>query len=491
MSSRLDRGGRTSGFDGGTAGVHAHGRGPAMTALFIALFFAVASNTMVLTGLPQIIGDLYGTPVQYTWIVTTSLLVLAVTTPVWGRLADRYSATRLLLISLAIYAVGSIGAGSAFEPWTIVACRVLIGAGAGGIVTLVQLIVTGMTSPRERPKFFGMLGSVTSVAAILAPALGGLIVDVGGWRWVFYSTAPVALIALVMVWRFAPVISTTGTPSARFDVSGTVLIASTVTAAMIALSALAEVPLLAATAGAATALLLLATVLVERRALSPLIPPALMRNRHVVLVLIASGVGGVAAFGTSVYLAMYFQDVRGATAGESGLLLIPLSIATLIASLSVGVIVSRTGRDKMMLALGMGAVVAGYGMLVPITPDSPLAYVVAGGAVVSLGVGAVTQQVIATGQRFLRDDELAVGSSLILFLRSLMTVLCLSGFGAVLAAMANGAGAPLPGIRIVLTACLVIGAAGFVAVLSLPAVRMREKRGNVAITPRDEPETVV
>lgn len=493
---RLDRGDQNHGMSGTAAGPRRRRRGPAFAALFIALFFAVASNTMVLTGLPQIIGDLNGSALQYTWIVTTSLLVLAVTTPVWGRLSERISGTRLLMLSLGLYFIGSIGAGSASEPWTIVACRVVIGAGAGGIVTLVQLIVTGMTTPRERPAYFGALGSVTSVAAILAPALGGIIVDLGGWRWVFYSTAPVALVALIMVWRFAPVVIPEFANRGRFDVAGTLTIAATVTAAMVGLSLLQSAPMLALIAGVLSLVLLGIAVYVEHRAANPLVPGALLRSRDLTLILIASGVGGVAAFGTSVYLAMYFQTVRDATAGESGLLLIPLSAATLLASLLAGYIVTRTRRDKAVLTVGMLSIVVGYGMLAFLDLESSMVYVVAAGAAVCLGVGAVGQQVIATGQRFLRHDQMAVGSALILFLRSLATVICLSGFGALLAFAASAvpdSEAVLVGIRFVFVACLVGGAVGFLAVLALPSRRLDADTGagNVLITPRDQTETAV
>lgn len=474
------------------AGPRPRNRGPAMAALFIALFFAVASNTMVLTGLPQIIGDLDGTAIQYTWIVTTSLLVLAVTTPVWGRLTDRFSATKLLMAALALYFVGSLGAGSALEPWSIVACRVLIGAGAGGIVTLVQLIVTAMTSTHERPAFFGALGSVTSVAALLAPALGGFIVDLGGWRWVFYSTAPVALIALLMIWRFTPVIVPELRASGRFDVAGTVIIAVAATAAMVALSLIQAAPIAAAIAGGTTIVLTIASVLVERRATNALIPPRLIRDRRLIFVLITSGVGGVAAFGTSVYLAMYFQDVQGATAGESGLLLIPLSAATLVSSLSVGYFVTRTGRDKAALMTGLALVVIGYAMLTFLERSTSAIYVIGAGVLVSLGIGAVGQQIVATGQRFLSRDDTAVGSSLILFLRSLSTVLCLSGFGAMLAFVAvlvPGPSAVLDGIRVVFCACLALALIGVLAAVGIPSRRHDEVSGNVRNTPCDEAET--
>ncbi|GAA1704970.1 MDR family MFS transporter [Microbacterium sediminicola] len=440
-----------------------------MTALLLSLFFAMASNTMVLTGLPQIIADLHGTATQYTWIVTTSLLLLAVTTPVWGRLAERYSPTRLLMISLTVYFFGSVGAGAAFDPWMIVACRALIGAGAGGIVTLVQLIVTRMTTPQERPKYFGAIGSVMSVAAVIAPALGGVVVDLGGWRWVFFSTAPLAIVAFLMVWLWAPPVHLDAHRRGPFDVLGTVMIAVAVTAIMVWLTFL-HPPVGAAgiITGIIAVALIAGAVIAERRASAPLVPPALLKNRNLVKVLICSGVAGVAAFGTSVYLAMYLQDVRGLTAGETGLLLIPLSAATFTSSLAVGWLVSRTGRDKGLLLFGVLAIVVGYAVLTLIQEDTPLVLVVCAGATVSLGVGAVTQQIVATGQRYLRPEDLSVGSALILFLRSVITVICLSAFGVVLAFASAGESGELGGIRAVFAACLVVGVAGLIAVAALP-----------------------
>jgi MFS family permease len=450
-------------------------RNLAFSALVLSLFFAMASNTMVLTGMPQLIGDLGGTQTEYTWIVTTSLLLLTVTTPVWGRLADRVSRKRLVQVAILIYCVGTITAGLALAPWMIIGCRAIIGIGAGGIVTVVQLIVTDLTTPEERPRYFGYLGAVMAAAAVAAPALGGLIVDIGGWRWIFFATIPLAAIALTLITALVKLPAHTPQAAAPFDLGGALLALGTVLLAMIWItivgpgsgwfSAISVIVALVVVA------LLLLGVRVERRAARPLVPPALLVPGPLLWVLLASVSVGVATFAASVYLAMYFQDGLGLGAGASGLLLVPMSLATLIGSLVAGRTISRTGRDRPVLVAGAITVTVGFAPLALLQGQAHAWVAASAGLVIGAGVGMLSQQLVATGQRFLRPADIAVGSSLILFVRSLATVLALSIFGIVVSAALvthSGADGVLAGTRAVFQVCALLALAGVGAVLALP-----------------------
>lgn len=450
-------------------------RNLAFGALVLSLFFAMASNTMVLTGMPQLIGDLGGTQTEYTWIVTTSLLLLTVTTPVWGRLADRVSRKHLVQVAIVIYCIGTVAAALSLAPWMIIACRAIIGIGAGGIVTVVQLIVTDLTTPEERPRYFGYLGAVMAAAAVAAPALGGLIVDVGGWRWIFFSTIPLAIIAFTLISLLVRLPAHQPAAAARFDLGGALLALGTVLLAMIWITVIGPGSgwfsvLSIATAVLVIALLLLG-VLVERRAPRPLVPPALLVPGPLLWVLLASVTVGVATFAASVYLAMYFQDGLGLGAGASGFLLVPMSVATLVGSLLAGRTISRTGRDKPILVIGAITVAVGFAPLAFLPDLSTPLIASAAGCVIGAGVGMISQQLVATGQRFLRPADLGVGSSLILFFRSLATVLALSTFGivvsAALAAQDNADGVRA-GTQAVFQVCTVLALAGVAAVLALP-----------------------
>ncbi|MGY4859288.1 MFS transporter [Cryobacterium sp. AP23] len=442
------------------------------------MFFAMASNTMVLTGMPQLIGDLGGSQTEYTWIVTTSLLTLTVTTPVWGRLADRVSRKRLVQVAIVIYCIATITAGLAVAPWMIIACRAIIGIGAGGIVTVVQLIVTDLTTPDERPRYFGYVGAVMAAAAVAAPALGGLIVDAGGWRWIFFATIPLAVIAFTLITALVRLPPPTPQAATPFDLAGALLTLGTVLLAMIWITVIGPAAGWFSTGSLLTVAglvaLLLVGLMVERRAVRPLVPPALLAPGPLLSVLVASVTVGVATFAASVYLAMYFQNGLGLSAGASGLLLVPMSAATLTGSLLAGRHISRTRRDKPVLLAGAITVAVGLAPLALIQDPTHPFVAAAAGLVIGAGVGMLSQQLVATGQRFLKPADLGVGSSLILFVRSLSTVLALSVFGIVIASALAGQSGPagyLAGTQAVFQVCAVIALAGVAAVAALPGSR--------------------
>ncbi|WP_306205369.1 MFS transporter [Actinoplanes sp. RD1] len=447
-----------------------------MAALLLPMFFAMASNTMVLTGLPQIMADLHGTQTQYSWIVTTSLLVLTVATPVWGRLADRADRRALLRNACLIYAAGSTAAGLAPDPWVIVACRVLIGIGAGGIVTLTQLVGTSLTDEVERPRFFGSLGAVMAVATVVAPALGGLVVNLGGWRWTFWATVPLAVLAVALIQAGIPPAPAAAGTGAPFDLAGTVLVVVTALLAMVWITVIGPQPGWAS-APSLTVLVVLAAltalaVILARRAPAPLVPPHLLANAQLVKVLVASAAVGVVTFATSVYLSLYLQSARDYSAGTSGLLLVPMAVTTLAGSLAAGRVISATRRDKQVLLAGSAATLLGLIPLCLLGTATSAAVVAAAGALIGLGLGCTSQQLVVTAQRHLAAADIGVGSSLVLFVRSLATVLCLSAFGVVVAAALPGHDALTgytTGIRYVFQVTGVIAVAGTIALLSLRA----------------------
>lgn len=446
------------------------------------MFFAMASNTMVLTGLPQIMTDLDGTQTQYSWIVTTSLLVLTVATPVWGRIADHADRRTLLRAACLIYAIGSTAAGAAGNPWVIVACRVVIGIGAGGIVTLTQLIGTDLTGEAERPRFFGYLGAVMAVATVIAPGLGGLVVDLGGWRWSFWATVPLAFLALGLIQVALPAGGRrTGAARPPFDLAGTVLVVSTVLLVMIWITAIGpavgwwSLPsvLVVLVVVAATGL----GLWVERRSPAPLVPPHLLAHRQLAKLLLASVAIGVVTFASSVYLSLYLQSARGFSAGQSGLLLMPMAVATFTGSLTAGRIVSATRRHQRVLVTGTVATVVGLVPLCLLTTTTSPVVIALAGVVTGLGLGMTSQQLIVAGQQYLSEHDMGVGSSLILFVRSLATVLCLSAFGVVVAAALPGHTALAgytSGIREVFHVAAVIAVAGLVALLVLRSPQPRQ-----------------
>src|SRR5919202_3931991 len=172
-----------------------------MSGLRLGMFVAILSRTVATTALPRIIGDLGGTQSSYTWVVTSTLLALTVSTPIWGKLADLFDRKLLVQVGLVIYVSGSILAGLAQSTTWLIGCRVLQGLGVGGLTALVQVILSGLVSPRERGRYSGYLGAVFGLGTVAGPLIGGVVTDGLGWRWCFYVGVPFAVAAFIVLQR--------------------------------------------------------------------------------------------------------------------------------------------------------------------------------------------------------------------------------------------------------------------------------------------------
>src|SRR3954454_18340670 len=173
----------------------------AKSGLMLGMFVAILSSTVVSTALPRIISDLGGSQSSYTWVVTSTLLALTVSTPVWGKLADLFDRKLLIQTGLGIYIAGSMLAGLSQSTGWLIACRVVQGLGVGGLTALVQVVLSDLVSPRERGRYSGYLGAVFGVGTVAGPLLGGLLTDSLGWRACFYVGVPFAAAAFVVLQR--------------------------------------------------------------------------------------------------------------------------------------------------------------------------------------------------------------------------------------------------------------------------------------------------
>ena len=142
----------------------------ALSGLLLGMFVAILASTVVSTSLPRIIHDLNGDQTAYTWVVTSTLLATTVSTPIWGKLADLMNRKLLVQLSLVIFVLGSALAGLSQDTNTLIIFRVLQGLGAGGLTSLVQVILSDIIAPRERGRYMGYLGAVLAVGTAGGPA---------------------------------------------------------------------------------------------------------------------------------------------------------------------------------------------------------------------------------------------------------------------------------------------------------------------------------
>lgn len=407
----------------------------ALSGLLLAMFVAILSSTIVSTALPQIIGDLGGSQSSYTWVVTSTLLALTVTTPIWGKLADLFDRKLLVQTGLVLYTVGSILAGLSESTGFLIACRVLQGIGVGGLTALVQVILSDLVSPRERGRYAGYLGAVFGVGTVAGPLIGGVVTDAFGWRYCFYIGVPFAIAAFVLLQK------TLHLPrrrrEARIDYVGATLIAGGVSSLLIWVSLAGQqydwMSWQTAVLVALGIVLLVGAVFSMGRVKEPLIPLRLFKDRSVVLAVIASVAVGIAMFGTTVFLSQYMQVARGKSPTESGLLTIPMVTGLFLASTIVGRLVTQTGHYKKYLLTGAAALTVGLGLMGTLDETTNLVELGVFMAIMGAGVGMLMQNLVLVVQNTVPFQDIGAGSSLIAFFRSLGGAIGVSVLGALLA----------------------------------------------------------
>src|SRR6187431_446208 len=408
----------------------------ALSGLLLGMFVSMLASTVVSTSLPVIIHDLGGNQAAFTWVVTATLLTTAISTPIWGKLADLFNRKLLIQIAIGIFVLATAAAGFSQDTATLIAFRAVQGIGAGGLAALSQVIMADIISPRERGRYMGLFGGVMALATIGGPLLGGVITDTIGWRWNFFVALPFAIAALIILQRTLH-LPKHPKQKARIDYLGIVLLATSVSLLLIWVSIAGDsfdwwsTETVLMVGGAILAAILF--VIVELRAQDPLVPMSLFRNRTFTLSVIASIATGIAMFGASVFLGQYMQLARGATPTQAGLMTIPMIAGLLLSSIGVGALITRFGRWKPYLIIGSVFLIAGSYLLSTIHYDTNFVLVSAYMFILGAGVGMTMQNLVLIVQNTAKPTEIGVASSGVTFFRSLGGTIGVSVMGAALA----------------------------------------------------------
>ena len=413
----------------------------ALSGLFVAMFVVLTSSTIVSTSMPVIIADLKGTQTEYTWIITAALLTMAVSTPVWAKLGDFISRKILLQIALGIFVVASVAAGFSGNAETLMLWRALSGLSMGGLMATSQVIMADIVSPRERGKYMGILGAIMLVSQLGSPILGGWLTDAFSWHWNFWVMAPFSLVAFIVlqVNLHLPVHKL----QAKLDWVGTILVSLGATGLLIWISlggkdteagGFAWDSGISIFLGIGSIAVLLASVFwLLFGAKDPLIPLRFFKDRTFALTVIASLPIGVAQFGAAVFLAQYMQLARGYSPTESGLMTFPMVIGSLVASVGVGQLVSRTGKWKPFVIGGAVIFVSGAFLLSTIHYNSSAILVGVYMFLIGLGMGTCMQNLVLVAQNSLPASKMSSGTGTLTFIRTLAGAAGVTVLGSILA----------------------------------------------------------
>ena len=400
--------------------------------LLLTLIIAMLDQLVVSTALPRIVGDLGGLN-HLAWVVTAYILAATITTLFYGKLGDMYGRKRFLMIAIVLFLIGSALSGLAHSMDQLIAFRALQGLGAGGLMVGAIATIGDMVSPRERGQYMGYMMAAMMLAMIAGPLVGGYITQNWSWRWIFYINMPIGGAALIYLWL------TLHLPRRRvehrIDYLGALVIAVFSTAIVLLTSwggsqyawGSWEILMLAVV----SALALVLFFVVERRAVEPMLPLHVFKNRNFSVASSMSLLLGVAMLGTLTFIPLYQQTVQHASPTVSGLMLIPLMLGSTVTSLISGQVTSRTGRYKILPIIGGAIMTVGIYLLTHLSVNttrltSALCFVVLG-----IGMGFLMQITSLIVQNSVPQRDMGVASSSRAFFQQIGGSLGVSLFGVI------------------------------------------------------------
>jgi EmrB/QacA subfamily drug resistance transporter len=392
-----------------------------LVAILLGLFLAALDQTIVGTALPTIVGDLGGTNELYTWVITIYLLTSTITGVFYGKLSDIYGRRLMLLIGVSLFLIGSALSGLSWNMETLILFRGIQGLGAGALFPISLAIIGDLFTPVERGRYTGLFGAVFGVSSIIGPLVGGWLTDNVSWHWIFYVNIPIGLVTLYIIGRYLPTVHGER-PTRKLDYLGAAAFTVAVSFLLVGLTNKATGDWMAFDVGG---YLLIAAVVgvvflfIETRAAEPIVPLDLFRGRGYAVTILATFLSAIGFFGAVVFLPRWFQFVKGVSPTESGLQTLALLAGVIIGSVVSGVLVSRTGRYKLLIVGALALMSIGLFLLTGLTAGTDLPTLWIWMFLTGLGVGPTFSVLTIVVQSVVPFEKLGVATGNLTFFRQI------------------------------------------------------------------------
>mgnify|MGYP006099145605 CR=1 FL=1 len=350
------------------------------------------------------------------WTMTGYTLALATVIPLTGWAADRFGTKRLYLTALALFTAGSVLCAAATSIEMLVAFRVLQGLGGGMLMPLGMTILTRAAGPERIGRLMAILGVPMLLGPIAGPILGGWLIDIASWHWIFLINLPIGLAAIAYSMRILP--SDEPSTSESFDFLGMLLLSPGLAAFLFGVSSIAEGGEGASFGprvwvSAIIGLLLIAAFVSHAlRTEHPLIDLRLFRNRNLTVAVVSMFVFVIAFMGAGLLFPNYFLTVRGETTLMAGLLIAPQGLGAMITMPLAGILADKVPVGRTVpFALGLMAV--GFYGFTRVGPDTSYVFLCGSLFVMGLGMGGTMMPIMTSALRTLRNHEVARGSTMV------------------------------------------------------------------------------
>ncbi|MFC5472152.1 MDR family MFS transporter [Cohnella suwonensis] len=400
-----------------------------LAGLLLSILMASMDNTIVSTAMGTIVGELGGLD-KFVWVTSAYMVAEMAGMPIFGKLSDMYGRKRFFIFGILMFMLGSILCGTANSIVELSIYRAIQGIGGGALVPISFTILFDAVSPEKRGKLMGMFGAVFGLSSIFGPLLGSYIAEYVSWQWIFYINLPLGLISLFMVAKFYK--ESLSHAKQRIDWLGATTLVGAIVCLIFALElggkmyAWDSVQILGLFAG--FALLGLLFLRAETKAEEPIISFNMFRDRLYASSSVVAMLSGAAFIAASVYIPIYIQGVLGGTATNSGLVLLPMMLGTVVTATMGGMLMTKFSYRSIMVAT-LVLLVAGIALLTTITPDTSRVVVTLEMILVGLGIGASFSVITNAAIHSLAPNKRGAATSTVNFLRSLGMMLGITIFG--------------------------------------------------------------
>ncbi|MGY1743321.1 MULTISPECIES: MDR family MFS transporter [unclassified Blastococcus] len=401
------------------------------SALLAGMLMAALDQTIVATAMPTIVGDLGGVS-HMAWMTTAYLLATTLVMPLYGKFGDLFGRRTLFLVAIGLFTVASLGAALSPDFTWLVIWRGVQGLGGGGMMILAQAIIADIVPARERAKYMGPIGALFGLSAVAGPLVGGFFTDSAlfGWQWCFWVNVPVGLGAFAIGWFALSLPRKRSTTP--LDWAGIVTLSATTTSLVLftdfggsdGWTAPGTLWMLAAFVVSAVAF-----VGVERRAVEPIIPMTLFRNRTFVVATALGLAVGLGMFSAIAFMPTFLQMSSGLSAADSGLLMLPMTAGIILTIQGSAGFIMRTGRYKVFTVAGVGVILAALVWMTTLSGRTSLWTVGAMFFLLGAGLGLIMQNVVLAAQNAVSADQIGTATSTNNYFREVGATLGVAVFG--------------------------------------------------------------
>lgn len=407
---------------------------------------AILDVTVVSVALPTFQSEFDASYARVAWTMTGYTLALATVIPLSGWAANRFGTKRLYMIALALFTIGSGLCATADTISELIAYRVLQGLGGGMLMPIGMTIMTRAAGPHRIGRLMAVLGIPMLLGPIGGPILGGWLIDVASWHWIFLINLPIGLLALVYAQLALP--KDTPEPSESFDFLGMLMLSPGLALFLYGVSTLPEVGTFADSEvwlpmliGAA---LVVSFVCYSFKPRHPLLDLRLFRNRRLAVASVTMFVFIVAFMGAGLLFPSYFLQVRGESTLHAGLLIAPQGIGAMVTMPIAGTLADRVPVGR-TVPFALVLIAAGFFTFTQVGPETSYLLICGSLFVMGLGMGGTMMPIMTSALRTLTGPEVARGSTLLNIIQQIGGSVGAAVMSVILTNELNGS-RPIPGL---------------------------------------------